>query len=57
MRGLTESNRERAIKFIEDNYDLYSREGLRYAIEKLDMEERNRLLNYKKWKKIIIYKK
>lgn len=48
MRGLTESNRERAIKFIEDNYDLYSREGLRYAIEKLDMEERNRLLNYKK---------
>lgn len=48
MRGLTLSNRKRAIKFIEDNYDSYSREGLRYAIEKLDEKERKRLLYYKK---------
>lgn len=48
MRNLTVSNRERAIKFIEENYDNYIRESLRYAIEKLDKTERNRLLNYKK---------
>lgn len=47
MRNLSVCHRKRAIKFIEDNYDSYTREGLRYAIEKLDEKERKRLLNYK----------
>lgn len=45
---MTLSCQSRAIKFIEDNYDSFSREGLRYAIEKLDKTERLRLLYLKK---------
>jgi hypothetical protein len=48
MREISLADRKRAIKFIEDNYENLSREGLRYAIEKLSDKEKKRLLNIKK---------
>jgi len=39
---------KRTIRFIEQHYDLFIREGLRYAIEKMPEVERNRLLKLQK---------
>jgi hypothetical protein len=40
------------IYFIEANYDSFSREGLRYAIEKMGKKDQKMLLNYNSDKKI-----
>eukprot|EP01017_Pseudomicrothorax_dubius_P040875 TRINITY_DN6479_c0_g1_i4.p2 TRINITY_DN6479_c0_g1~~TRINITY_DN6479_c0_g1_i4.p2 ORF type:complete len:255 (-),score=61.10 TRINITY_DN6479_c0_g1_i4:1393-2157(-) len=48
LRELSVGDRPRAIKFIEDNYNLFIREGLRYAIEKLPTPEQKRLLAFQK---------
>ncbi|KRX02370.1 Armadillo-type fold [Pseudocohnilembus persalinus] len=47
IRNLSIKNKQRAIQFIEQNYSQFSREGLRYAIEKLDSQNYKRLLNFK----------
>ncbi|CAF1092230.1 unnamed protein product [Didymodactylos carnosus] len=48
LRELTINYRERTIDYIEKNYHHLIREGLRYALEKLDKDERNRLMKFQK---------
>eukprot|EP01103_Thecamoeba_quadrilineata_P017686 TRINITY_DN6388_c0_g1_i1.p1 TRINITY_DN6388_c0_g1~~TRINITY_DN6388_c0_g1_i1.p1 ORF type:complete len:250 (+),score=49.04 TRINITY_DN6388_c0_g1_i1:52-801(+) len=47
LRELSRATNEEVVKFIKNNYSKFSREGLRYAIEKMDGDLRNRLLKYK----------
>jgi hypothetical protein len=35
------------VDFIKENYSKFSREGLRYAIEKMDSDLRRELMDYK----------
>jgi len=51
LRELGLADKKGVIKFIEDHYDHFSREGLRYAIEKMDGSTRQSLLNYNGGKK------
>lgn len=46
LRYLCKHHRSSLIDYIQENYDLFTREGLRYAIEKLDKETRTSLLTY-----------
>lgn len=48
LREVSTNDLERVIEFIKENYESFSREGLRYAIEKMDSKTRLNLLNYKK---------
>jgi len=41
---MIQADLKRSVTFIEDNYEYFTREGLRYAIEKLKEKERIRLL-------------
>lgn len=47
LRELSLVEKKQVIKFIKDNYSLFSREWLRYAIEKMDNEEKRILLDFK----------
>lgn len=47
MRELSLSDLEGVQEFIRKNYDHFSREGLRYAIEKMNEKDRKKLLSYK----------
>ena len=42
------ADKGRTIDFLKNNYNYFSREGLRYAIEKLEKKERKFYLNYGK---------
>jgi len=46
LREVSLSDKQRVVKFIKNNYLSFSREGLRYAIEKMDSLSRSKLLNY-----------
>ena len=46
MRELSTINRNRTIKLLYKDYNLWSREGLRYAIEKLNAKDKKQILNY-----------
>jgi len=48
LRNLSLVDLSRVIDFIKRNYDYFSREGLRYAIEKMNPKKRKELMNYKK---------
>lgn len=48
LRELSLSDKNRVVEFIKENYDFFSREGLRYALEKMDEKTRLFLMNYKK---------
>lgn len=48
LREISLSERKRVISFIEKHHESFSREGLRYAIEKMTESERRRLMNFKK---------
>lgn len=48
LRELSLADLKLTIDFIETNYNYFSREGLRYAIEKMDINTRNQLLYFKK---------
>ena len=45
LREIGVADKKRLHKFIEENYKYFSREGLRYAIEKLPNSEQKRFLN------------
>jgi len=47
LRELSRANLKLVIQFIKDNYNYFSREGLRYAIEKMDQNLRQKLLMYR----------
>lgn len=47
LREMTLSDRDRTIAFIKKHYRHFSREGLRYAIEKLPDDQRQELLQYR----------
>ena len=46
MRELSTINPNRTIKLLYKDYNLWSREGLRYAIEKLNAKDKKQILNY-----------
>jgi hypothetical protein len=46
MRELSIINKTRTMKLLYKDYHLWSREGLRYAIEKLNTNDKNKLLHY-----------
>lgn len=46
LRELSLADLELVVTFIQDNYHLFSREGLRYAIEKMDNTLKQKLLKY-----------
>ena len=48
LRELSLANLQLVINFIENNYKYFSREGLRYAVEKMDNQIKQRLLKYNK---------
>ena len=48
MRELSVADEDVVIDFIRENYRQFSREGLRYAIEKMDEGLRKELLSYGK---------
>eukprot|EP01125_Pyxidicula_operculata_P007365 TRINITY_DN2506_c0_g1_i2.p1 TRINITY_DN2506_c0_g1~~TRINITY_DN2506_c0_g1_i2.p1 ORF type:complete len:270 (+),score=22.08 TRINITY_DN2506_c0_g1_i2:30-839(+) len=48
LRDLSIKHLNSVVKFIESNYEDFSREGLRYAIEKMEPDMRKRLLYYNK---------
>jgi len=48
LRELSLADLKLTIDFIETNYNYFSREGLRYAIEKMDIDTRNKLLYFKR---------
>jgi 3-methyladenine DNA glycosylase AlkD len=48
LRELSVADENAVIEFIKENYNLFSREGLRYAIEKMDTGLRKELLSYGK---------
>jgi 3-methyladenine DNA glycosylase AlkD len=48
LRELSVADENAVIDFIKENYNLFSREGLRYAIEKMDTGLRKELLSYGK---------
>ena len=50
LREMYLAEPKRTIRFIEQHYDLFIREGLRYAIEKMPEVEKNRLLKLQKKK-------
>jgi len=47
LRDLYLSDPEATVKFITDNYEFFSREGLRYALEKMPIILRNKLMKWK----------
>lgn len=47
LRELSLADLELTVDFIKNNYKYFSREWLRYSIEKMDMPLRQELLNYK----------
>ena len=51
MRELSTINPNRTIKLLYKDYNLWSREGLRYAIEKLNAKDKKQILNYTNKKK------
>jgi 3-methyladenine DNA glycosylase AlkD len=48
LRELSLADLDLTTQFIKDHYKYFSREGLRYAIEKMDGNLRNKLLKYNK---------
>lgn len=48
LRELSLTDLDRVVEFIQNNYNNFSREWLRYAIEKMDHKLRKNLLEYKK---------
>lgn len=54
LRELSLSDTDRVVRFITSHYDSFTREGLRYAIEKMSPELRSQLLRYKPGTSIII---
>lgn len=42
------ANSQKTKQYIATNYDLFTREGLRYAIEKMSFSERSAMLKLKK---------
>jgi hypothetical protein len=48
LRELSRADLEGVIEFIKEHYEKFSREGLRYAIEKMDSKTRTILLKYEK---------
>ena len=46
LRELSLADLDLVQQFIKDNYTYFSREGLRYAIEKMDEDDRDELLSY-----------
>ena len=45
LREMSFNSTERVISFIYDNYRYFTREGLRYSIEKLDVNTRKKILS------------
>jgi hypothetical protein len=50
LRELYLADPDNVVEFIKDNYDHFSREGLRYAIEKMPDDLKTELLYYNKVK-------
>jgi len=48
LRELSRADLNLVVSFIKKNYSHFSREGLRYAIEKMDEKLRQKLLKYNK---------
>lgn len=48
LRELSLADLDLVVEFIKANYNYFSREGLRYAIEKMKPQLRQKLLNYNK---------
>lgn len=48
LREMSVPEKGRVSEFIIKHYDTMSREGIRYAIEKMEPEERQKMLKYKK---------
>lgn len=48
LRELSLADKEGVVQFIKDNYTYFSREGLRYAIEKMDSSLKKELMTYRK---------
>lgn len=48
LRELSLSDEPAVVAFIKENYAHFTREGLRYAIEKMDKSRRAEMLNYRK---------
>jgi len=51
LRELSVADEDIVICFIKNHYDEFTREGLRYAIEKMNKPLQKQLLNYDKKKK------
>ncbi len=49
LRELSLADLNLVQNFIRENYHLFSREWLRYAIEKMNLKDRKQLLKYKNW--------
>jgi 3-methyladenine DNA glycosylase AlkD len=54
LRELSLADLTLVVNFIKKNYNYFSREGLRYAIEKMKPGLKKELLNYKKKKKNLV---
>eukprot|EP01080_Neovahlkampfia_damariscottae_P000846 gene846-9095_t len=48
LRQLSINHNDEIVEFIKKHYDEFSREGLRYAIEKMESKLKKSLMNYKK---------
>jgi len=48
LREMSLSDLDRVVAFIKDNYDKFSREGLRYAVEKMPQLLKKELMDYNK---------
>jgi len=47
LRELSLADLDLVVKFIKENYENFSREGLRYAIEKMETKLRTKLMKFK----------